>query len=478
MTTTNTLQKVLDRKGWEFCTPAPVATAAGMFVSSGRLFRQVQYYYVSSTVQWMYLPEEDAWVELPSAAMGGTAAASAGCCGCCTPMGPTGTATAGTTTTLTTNLTLARDLRGFKIRITGGPGAGDERTIASNTVGANAVITVTSAFSATITTSSTYQLITGRWYVFNANTAVAAAGQCKYYDYALNTWTAVATGPGYATSWGTDGRLVGHPSIVDNADVVFASGTATSGTATTIVNSAKAWASNQWANAYQVRITAGTGAGQVRQITSNTGTALTVATWTTNPDATSQYVIEGNNNYLYLLGNNNVAMYRLDIAANTWSTLAPGVARGAAPGAAVSAHWVWSNTDAGWSSENAILAGRRIYSFRAGGGALVDYYDVPSNAWTNDILYAPKTTTFTTGTKYVILDGRYICAQKDATNRWYRFDPVTQNTDPLAQFLYTQGAAVAGDTAFDVQYRDGATTLTYIHMLLNTSTVNLRMLVI
>ena len=39
---------------------------------------------------------------------------------------------------------------------------------------------------------------------------------------------------------------------------------------------------------------------------------------------------------------------------------------------------------------------------------------------------------------------------------------------------YTQGAAVAGDTAFDVHYDDGATTIDYVYMLLNTSTVVLR----
>ena len=37
---------------------------------------------------------------------------------------------------------------------------------------------------------------------------------------------------------------------------------------------------------------------------------------------------------------------------------------------------------------------------------------------------------------------------------------------------------MVGDTAFDVTYRDGNTEIVYIHMLLNSSAVNLRQLVI
>jgi hypothetical protein len=43
---------------------------------------------------------------------------------------------------------------------------------------------------------------------------------------------------------------------------------------------------------------------------------------------------------------------------------------------------------------------------------------------------------------------------------------------------YTQGAALVGDTAFDVTYKDGTTEIDYIYMGLNTSTVLLRQMVI
>lgn len=476
MTTTVNLRKILDRKQWEFCAPAPTATAAGTFISSSRHFKQMQYYLVNATTAWEYFPEEDAWSELPNPGLGGTFAA--GACGVCTPIGPAGQATAGTSATITTSASLQRDLRGFKVRITGGPCAGDERVIASNTVGSNSVITVTTPFSSNITNASSFVLLTPKWYVFNAHTVAPVAGQFKWYDYALNTWTSGAT-PAVGAAWGTDGRLVATPSIVDSTYSTFTSGTATSGSATTLVNSAKNWTANQWANAYQVRITGGTGAGQTRLISSNTATSLTVASsWTTNPDATSQYSIEGNDDYLYLMGNNAVTMYRYQISTNTWTTLSPGVARSGAPGLGVSGHWVWGCGDSGWNTENTILNGRRLYSFRGAAGAVIDYYDIPSNAWTSTLAYSPATTTFTTGTKYTIIGGRYIWIQKDATNRFYRYDPVKSEMEPGAQFLYVQGGAVVGDTCFDITYTDGATSLTWIYFLLNTSQVMLRMLLI
>jgi hypothetical protein len=43
---------------------------------------------------------------------------------------------------------------------------------------------------------------------------------------------------------------------------------------------------------------------------------------------------------------------------------------------------------------------------------------------------------------------------------------------------YTQGAAILGDTCFDYTYADGATEITWIYMILNTSTVLLRSMII
>jgi len=66
-----------------------------------------------------------------------------------------------------------------------------------------------------------------------------------------------------------------------------------SNTATTLNDTTKSWATSTWVGG-AIRITAGTGAGQVRAICANTNTQITVCdSWTTTPDTTSKYEIIG-----------------------------------------------------------------------------------------------------------------------------------------------------------------------------------------
>jgi hypothetical protein len=72
---------------------------------------------------------------------------------------------------------------------------------------------------------------------------------------------------------------------------VLDSGRASAGGAATLTDATKVWGTNLLAGCL-VQIYSGTGVGQVRKVTSNTATVLTMtANWTTNPDATSEYVI-------------------------------------------------------------------------------------------------------------------------------------------------------------------------------------------
>lgn len=73
-----------------------------------------------------------------------------------------------------------------------------------------------------------------------------------------------------------------------------------SNTFNTINDSTKAWTVNRYAN-YAVRILFGTGAGQLRQILSNTSTQLTIyGGWNILPDSTSVYVIQGASETMYI----------------------------------------------------------------------------------------------------------------------------------------------------------------------------------
>jgi hypothetical protein len=340
-------------------------------------------------------------------------------------------------------------------------------------LGANAVITFDSAEAVAFDATSQYRLKTPVFFVFGGGTL--ASGSFKRYDFATNSWVTLAN-TGLPASFGTDGRLVATPAWIDSGFKSFATGTATAGASTTLTNSAKAWTTNQWTN-YQLRITAGTGAGQIRTVASNTGTVLTVGSaWTTTPDATSQYSLEGNDDFLYLMGNAAVTMYRYSVSGNTWTTLSPASARAAAPGLSAGGSWVHSVSATDWNTENSILNGRYIYSFRGGAAAALDRYDIAGNTWAA-ITYAPATETFTTGTKYAY-NKDYLYLQKDATGRWFRFDVAAQSMDGWTTMLYPNGAAVIGDTAFDVTYKDGATEIDYIYMVLNTSAVMLRQMVI
>lgn len=471
MTTTSRLRPILDRQQFEMCAQAPLSSAAGTHFISSTLHDQMQLVIAGTGTQWLYDPAKDAWLLITAGAVAGTF--GAGVCGTHHPNGPTGTALAGSTsTTLNTATAVGRSITGYKVRITAGTGAGQEKTILSNTIGANAVLTVDSAWGVTPDVTSTYLLLTGRYYVFIGGTGGPGM---KYWDFATNTWSAALSMTGAPATPGTECKLRSTPGFLAQ----FATGTATAGGATTLTNSAKTWTVNQWAN-YQVRITAGTGAGQVRTIASNTATALTVSSaWAANPDATSQYVIEGNDDYLYLAGNNAVTLYRYSISGNSWTTLSPGVARAGAPGAGMSLNWVRTVPNSAWTNESAILNGRRLYSWRGGASGTLDFYDIPSNAWTNAVpLWGMGQESFTTGSCHDNADYGKIVTQRDATGRFYELDVANQQVTPLATLFYPQGTAVVGDRLFTIEYIDGATRLVWVYYMLNTLNVMVRVLLI
>ena len=143
----------------------------------------------------------------------------------------------------------------------------------------------------------------------------------------------------------------------------------------------------------------------------------------------------------------------------------------------MSGHWIYGVTNSAWTNENSIINGRRIYSFRGAGGAVLDYYDIAANTWVSGVTYAPLTETFTTGTKYAYYsDNIYI--QKDATNRWFKYDIAGNAMDGWNTMPVVQGAAIVGDTCFDVEYQDGTTIIIYVYMLMNTSTIMYRQMAI
>lgn len=486
MATTNKLRKLLHRKAWELCTPNLVNTAAGSFVTAddGAMPQRDCVYYVggASTI-YNYNADQDNWYQLPNSGIAGSFAA--GACGDFRAIGMIGgslqnTATAGTTTTLTTNRTLTRDIRGSMIRVVAGTGVGYEGTVASNTVGTNSVITVTPANAVAFDNTSVFQVWSGSLWFFNAGTTAVGF---SVYDRATNAWTAKSV-TGLPTAWGTTGQLIGTGSVSGSFDTGTSSGTNTS---TTFNDTAKSWQANAWTN-YQVRITGGTGKGQFRNIASNTTTALTVSSsWTITPDATSTYAIEGNDDNIYLLGNNAVTLYRYSIIGNTWTTLSPTAARAAAMGGGGFADWVGVTGDSDWAGAQGKTHlqgttmvkqnGRYIYSWRGAGSSQLDVYDIALNTWYSGVVYGQSNETFTTGSSSIAYKS-FIYLTKEATGRVFRFNVIKNVIEPWAYNLYPQSTTVEGDKLFMQSYVDGETVIPYLYTQQHSRSELQRMMVI
>ena len=107
------------------------------------------------------------------------------------------------------------------------------------------------------------------------------------------TWTTAGAAPDATTDYLIDG---------------FDSGTATAGTSILLTDSTKSWPINRWAN-FSIRITSGTGKGQVVPIKSNDATTITpVRAFTIAPDATSVYNIQGDIDKIYCMFGANAAL--------------------------------------------------------------------------------------------------------------------------------------------------------------------------
>lgn len=469
MTTTNNNRKILDLKRWEVCGPASV----GRHLSSAVNIRHIKQWVFaignSLPINYLFCYDvaEDAW--LPVGSMGvanGMERANSITYAAWSTGSTLGvsflTATAGTTSTITTNQTIVRDLRGWKIHIMSGPNAGATLTISSNTTGANSVITVptqASAFSA----STTYRLLTPRVYMFGGNSV--ASGNFRVYDFATNTFQSISvtSGPGSVISY-YQSAWVSTPSWRDSDYLSFATGTATSATLTTIVNTAKTWTTNQWSN-YQIRIVSGTGAGQIRSISSNTADTITVsAAWTTTPDNTSSYSIEGNDDYLYFFQTNSQNLYRYSISGNSWTLVSS--TRPTAMYSNCSAVWVNASTDSSWTSENDIQNGKYIFSFTGSGATPVILYNIAANTWTTTALTPGEDFGSTTGGCSTYGGGDYIYMVPTATsNRVLRYNVVTKDMEPFTGLPFsgaTTGTA-GGNYAWVGRYVDGATAIDYFY---------------
>ena len=287
---------------------------------------------------------------------------------------------------------------------------------------------------------------TGYWvYIFSGT----GAGQIR--QIASNTSTTL--------TWSTAGTA---PTATSRYMILgFDAGTATSGAASTLTDSTKSWTTNRWTN-YVVRIMAGTGAGQYRPIASNTSTALTiVGTWTTNPDSTSVYTIQGDPDkmYIQLGGIAAMAIHNLDSQVPTFGRQQDwGIAR--IGSATVAGHQPISINTLANATNTATITTSHPHQFRVGDLVTVrGATDANFNVTNVAIASVPSTTTFTytmAGTPAVTT---FATAQSTTT-----FVDVTKNwtTNQWAGYtLYNYTAAITAS--------NGSTTAQVFRIASNTS---------
>lgn len=470
MATTNNNKKILDLKRWESCAVAPATTQGGSFIASSRCHKQLQLYVRSSTEQYLYYPDEDSWTQIPSGSLT-FGNGMAGTCGIYAKSLTVGTS--GVNDYLhasSLDNTLNRLAQGYKILCTSGANAGQMRTVA-RFADPNRLYFDT-PLPNNISITDTFKLYAPIFYlVSSASTVVRAYIPC------MSTWVTLGNLPGNSTN---DSRLVATPSMIDGEFKSFETNTATSATSTTLVVSTKNWITNIWANR-QVRITSGTGAGQIRTISSSNATTITVSSaFSITPDATSQFVIEGNDDYVYCItGNSNALIYRYSYSANTWTTR---TSRANTAGSGLTGHWIHTAPDSAFwtpSATSGTYLGDRIYMFRGGNSNGLSYYSISTDTWFSSVQHT-GVFNIGAGTKSVVIDNDiYICPNAGAY--WYalKVDCETQlELRPVSYMPVTQGAAVTGDTAFDVFYKDGSTVIRYIYILLNSSNLMYRMMII
>lgn len=470
---------ILNRKEWQTMTPAITATTAGAFVISPTgLSRKYSMLVSSATVHYLYDHYEDDWLPIASGALGGTF--GAGACGAHLAWSITYTATGGSTTTLTVNSAthnINGNVVGDEIEfLTGTAGnIGLRRTITAieTNIGTGTITITFNAAPNSVANNDTFMVSSGSFFVMNAGTV--AANIFKRYDIATGAWSSLTT-TGLPAAWGTDGRMV----IPYIRSETFDSGTATSGSTTTLVCTGKGWANDQWIN-YQVRITGGTGVGQKSRITDNTSDTLTFAAGATI-DATSTFVIEGDANAVYLLGNNAVTMYKYSISGNSWATVAPTVARAGAPIAGMSADWIGTTGDTNWADITDIKNGRYIYSLR-GGTSVIDRFDISggtngAGAWTA-VTYQPSLQTFATGDS-TEWSGQYLYIAKEGTaaipQRIYKYDLIGNTVFPFNTDWYLGGAAVLGNKMW-IKNLSTAGEIQWLYLLQSTSSVLRRIMI-
>lgn len=195
-----------------------------------------------------------------------------------------------------------------------------------------------------------------------------------------------------------------------------------------------------------------------------TGTALAAA-WAVDAalcHTCTTYNAGGDDDYIYLIGNNATVWYRYSIVGNSWSVMANALT--AACGAGCAIHWCYGyNTDL-------------LYVIRGTATSTIYTQSIGTPAAWVTLAYLPATETFTTGSSSDYDGGTKIYMEVNATQRVLVFNLAAAYTMGVGpQFPYT-GTAIVGDKMVTVKSTE-TTPVTFLYLIMNTGQYMWRMLV-
>lgn len=474
MTTILNFKPLVDLPKWRPIAPAITASLTGSSLTSDLRNNEDRhpliFYLQGATIFQAYDVKKDTWIAYNSPAL-----VSVPSCGVFMPtQGPRGVLAAGNTTTTVVISTVLLaivgpnqlanrgDGRGFKIRIigksAGGSGKTEERIIIANTGPTTTpTITLDTPLSFTPAVGDAYEFLSGRVFLLGTNNT---AGSWKYYDIATNSYSGNLATANLPASFaevdliGLDEAYV--PYDRSPGDGIFGRLTATATGAASLTGQAVGGDAGVLINEhrnFQIRIVEDTGTplavGQRRNITSHTAgpsPVYTVPAWTTQPSATAKYVIENNGDRILAFIFNQSNTFTYSISGDAWST-ATFANRGFVAGLGVTSAQAFSiEPDAAKNARHSF-----IYSFRANNTLTLDVLDISGAAtgvWSNAIAYGSSGTLFTLGTSGIqdpaTNQGRYLYINLGAGTRFFRFDMLNRELEPLTLLRYIALTQVFG----------------------------------
>mgnify|MGYP000867147789 CR=1 FL=1 len=259
-----------------------------------------------------------------------------------------------------------------------------------------------------------------------------------------------------------------------------ASGAATGGSTTTLIDSSRTWDPGSWTG-YRVRIMAGTGLGNEIAITANTSNTLTYATQTFTPDTTTRYKIMDSFGIATSGSTTTIVDTTKNWKVNQWAGKRVRLTGGSTQGLelAITSNTATTLTFAATNASDAttqytILGipprgagmglvfaygnsnGRYLWNFRGANLATqFDRYDITTDIWQYGNFIPPQTEALTTGTMYAYDGVDRVYININASARIAYFDLSKREVINSGTIPFGHSTAILGNRMDIVYTADG-----------------------